>query len=312
MNWTLLIESYLNQKRQLGYSLMSEGHCLQSFSHYAEQHQEETLTVKLALEWAKLAPSGSKIAVARRFSILRPFSRYLVNLGFDAVILPTHFIGPTHRRLPPYIFSEKEVLSLMKAANELFPENGLRPITMKTFIGLLASTGLRPGEAVRLMNQDVNLGSGEISIHNSKGWKQRVIPLSLSTIDELKLYVKYRDRFDPLHQKETFFKLDYQHSFNINSADYAFKLLRKSIGLSVKFNGRHPRLYDIRHTFVCRRVTSWYQAGIDVDTQMAQLSQYLGHKKVSDTYWYMTAIPELMNYASKQFSDNFSILGELL
>jgi len=259
-----------------------------------------------------LAPSGSNIAVARRFSILRPFSCYLVNLGLDAVILPTHYIGPTHRRLPPYIFSEQEILNLMAQADKLFPENGLRPITMKTLIGLLASSGLRPGEAVRLTSQDVNLGAGEITIHNSKGWKQRIIPLSLSTIDALKSYIKYRDHFDPLYQKETFFKLDYQHSFNINSADYAFKLLREWIGLSVKINGCYPRLYDLRHTFVCQRITSWYQAGINVDTQMAQLAQYLGHKKVSDTYWYMTAIPELMSCASKKFSENFSTLGEVL
>jgi len=303
MNWTSLVESYLTHKRRLGYSLVSEGYHLHNFALYAEQQKDNALTVTLALQWANLAPSGSDIAIARRFSMLRPFSCYLSNIGVYSAVLPTHFIGPTHRRLPPYIFSELEIVQLMEATNQLYPVSGLRPMTMKVFIGLLASTGLRPGESVRLMKQDIDLNRGEITIHNSKGWKQRVIPLSLSTIDALNVYTKRRDCIDPLHPTDAFFKLDYQRSFTIRSADYAFGLLRKSIGLSTKLNGRYPRLYDLRHTFVCRRVLSWYQAGVDVDSRIAQLSYYLGHKNVSDTYWYMTAIPELMTYAEKRFSE---------
>ena len=120
--------------------------------------------------------------------MLRPFSCYLCNIGIDSAVLPTHFLGPTHRRLPPYIFSELEIVQLMEATNLLQPVRGLRPITMNVFIGLLASTGLRPGEAVRLMKQDIDLNRGEITIHNSKGWKQRVISLSLSTVDVLNVY----------------------------------------------------------------------------------------------------------------------------
>lgn len=303
MNWTSLVESYLTYKRRLGYSLVSEEHHLHDFALYAQQQKDKALTMTLALQWANLAPSGSDIAIARRFSMLRPFSCYLSNIGIDSTVLPTHFVGPTHRRLPPYIFSELEIVQLMEATNLLHPVRGLRPMTMKVFIGLLASTGLRPGEPVRLMKQDVDLNRGEITIHNSKGWKQRVIPLSLSTVDALKVYTKRRDCIDPLHSTDAFFKLDYQRSFTIRSADYAFGLLRKSIGLSIKLNGRYPRLYDLRHTFVCRRIISWYQARVNVDSRIAQLSYYLGHKNVSDTYWYMTAIPELMTYAEKRFSE---------
>ena len=302
MNWTSLVKSYLTHKRQLGYSLLSEGYYLHNFALYAEQQKEKALTVTLALRWANHAPSGSDIAIARRFSLLRPFSCYLRALGYDSAVLPTHFVGPTHRRLTPYIFSELELSQLMEATHQLYPERGLRPLTMKTFIGLLASAGLRPGEAVRLLSQDIDLNKGEITIHNSKGWKQRLVPLSSSTVEALKVYTNLRDCMDPLHLTDTFFKLDYQRSFNIRSADYAFGLLRESIGLSIKLNGRYPRLYDLRHTFVCRRIISWYQAGIDVDSKIAQLAHYLGHKKVSDTYWYMTAIPELMSCAAKRFS----------
>jgi len=307
MNWKSLVENYLAQKQQLGYSLQSESLYLRSFARYAEQQKEKTaMTVTLALGWANLAPSGSDIAIARRFSILRPFSYYLTDLGYDSVVLPTHYLGPTHRRLPPHIFSQGEIIQLMEATERLYTTNGLRPITMKTLIGLLASTGLRPGEAVRLTVQDVDLSTGKITVNNSKGWKQRLLPLSRSTITALKHYTKIKDKIiAPLHQTGAFFETDYHQPFNIRSADYAFGLLREELRLSVKFNGHYPRLYDLRHTFVCQRITAWYQAGINVDSQLPKLSYYLGHKKVSDTYWYLTAIPELMAFAAKRFHSHW-------
>jgi integrase/recombinase XerD len=141
MNWTALVSAYLVQQRQLGYSLLSEGRYLQNFALFAEQQTSEpVMTVELALCWANRAPSGADIAIARRFCVLRPFSRYLCARVIGSVVLPSHFIGPTHRRLPPFIFTESDICRLMAAADKLIPINGLRPITIKTLIGLLAST----------------------------------------------------------------------------------------------------------------------------------------------------------------------------
>lgn len=303
MNWQSLVESYLALKRQLGYELIREGEYLQNFACYADKQRDtNSLSVDLALRWANLTQPDAAITVAKRFGAIRPFSRYLVMLGYDSVILPSHFLASIHRRLPPYIFSETEVAELMRSALNLPPKNGLRPVTIETLIGLLVSTGLRPGEAVRLQCQDVEVDSGEVTIHNSKGWKQRVIPLSPSTVDALKAYMMFRDSINLLGQNASFFQLDNGRSLNIRSAGHAFRCLRKTTGLSVKFNGRYPRLYDFRHTFVCRRVLKWYQSGDEIDCRVAQLSRYIGHKKVSNTYWYLTATPALMDYASKRFS----------
>lgn len=312
MNWTSLVESYLVQQRQLGYRLISEGRYLHDFALFAENQENQiTLTVELALRWANLAPSGSDIAIARRFCILRPFSAYLSILGYGSAVLPSHYIGPTHRRLPPFIFTAADIVQLMEAADNLRPVNGLRPATIKTLIGLLSSTGMRPGEAVRLQRQDVNLNEGEIAIHNSKGWKRRVIPISPSTVDALRTYDRHREQLNPLSQTDSFFEFDNYQPINIRSADYAFKVLRKATGLQVKLNGRQPRLYDLRHTFVCRRVIDWYKSGDDVDNRVAQLSRYIGHQKVSDTYWYLTAIPELMDCAANKFAGSYSPGGVL-
>jgi integrase len=312
MSWTTLVGSYLAQQRQLGYSLLSEGRYLLDFALFAEQQASElALTIELALCWANRAHSGSEMAIARRFGVLRPFSRYVCAHTIGSVVLPTHFLGPTHRRLPPFIFTELDLSQLMTAADKLIPINGLRPTTIKTLIGLLASTGLRPGEAVRLKRQDVSLHERQIIIHKSKGWLRRVIPISPSVVDALCAYTIFRDQLDPLDQSDAFFEFDNYRPLDIRAADYAFHVLRKATGLHSQVNGRQPRLYDLRHTFVCRRVIAWYKSGEDVDCRIAQLSRYLGHKKVSDTYWYLTAIPELMACAANKVA-KYCAMGSAL
>jgi integrase len=302
MNWVNVIEAYLAKQRQLGYSLVSEEQYLLSFARFAEQSCETELTIKLALCWANLAPSKSHIAIARRFSALRPLSRYLSEQGHSNIILPTHYVGPTHRRLPPFIFSDADVLQLMSAAAKLFPSNGLRPITIKTLIGLMVSSGLRPGEAVRLQCQDVCFNDGALTIQNSKGWRKRIIPIARSTVIALKSYDRIRRKHNPFSKTGAFFEFDDAQALNIRAADYAFQLTREAAGLMEGLNGRSPRLYDLRHTFVCKRVTQWYEQGENVDNRVVQLSCYLGHKKVSDTYWYLTAIPALMAQAANRFT----------
>jgi len=304
MNWISLVNTYLTQRRQLGYLLISEGQYLHSFAVFAETKDISSLTKDLALQWANMAPSGSDIAIARRFSLLRPFSRYLVMKGCGSTILPANYAGPTHRRLPPYIFSQLEIMSLMDAADKLVPLHGLRPITMRALIGLLVSTGLRPGEAVRLQSNCVDLERCEITINNSKGWKTRTVPLSPSTMDKLSVYRTSREQHNILSNTGMFFEFDQYQPLNIRAADYAFQVIRKATGCFSNCTDRQPRLYNLRHTFVCRRVLDWYQSGINIDCRISQLSNYLGHKKVSHTYWYLTAIPKLMHCAAERFSDN--------
>jgi len=312
MNWTTVVNTYLAQRRQLGYTLESEGRLLLDYALFADKKKASQLSVSQALQWANHAPSGSRIAIARRFSILRPFSRYLCSMGLSSEVLPTKLIGPTHRRLPPFIFSDDDITQLMVLAESLIPIAGLRAISMRTLIGLLASTGLRPGEAVRLQRKAVNLKHGEINVLQSKGWRQRIVPLAPSTVRALQAYEAFRDNLTPVDQNGAFFLLDNGGSMNIQTVDYAFRILRGKLGLSRQINGRAPRLYDLRHSFVCRRVLAWYKTGEDVNRLMPQLSRYLGHKKIGDTYWYLSIIPELMACVSERFSSCLQVQGDEL
>lgn len=190
----------------------------------------------------------------------------------------------------------------MKAAGNLIPTGGLRPHTIRTLIGLLISCGIRPGEAVRLKCTDVDLNENVLTISNSKGWYQRIVPISASTVDELGKYRLRRIEINSVNTAGVFFEFDNKQALTIRSADHAFKVLRETTGITSTLNGRLPRLYDLRHTFVCQRVLAWYKEGEDINTKVTQLSRYLGHKKVSDTYWYITAIPELMSIAAEKFA----------
>jgi len=302
MSWIILIQDYLKQRRQLGFELVNEGHQLLNFARYAEQQKAELpLTVSLARDWAGLAPSGSVFAMARRVSLLRPFSRYLSTINPTQPVLPTRLLGPTHRRLPPFIYTVQDIAGLMAACDSLFSTTGLRPCTIRTLIGLLVTTGLRPGEAVRLKQQDCDLSRAELTIHCSKSWRHRTVPLSKSAVAALQAYQYFRDQRSFLRQSSSFFLLDNGKGLNMDAADYAFGLLRSHLDLSQQNNGRPPRLYDLRHTFVCNRLLSWYEANEPIDSMMPQLSQYIGHKKVSHTYWYIQSMPALMNIAARRF-----------
>jgi integrase len=218
-------------------------------------------------------------------------------------------MGPTHRRLPPFIYSNEDISDLMAVCDSLFSIIGLRPHTMRTLIGLLASTGLRPGEAVRLKQQEINLREGELIINGSKGWVRRIVPASPGTIVALTDYQQRRDQLLPCRTSDAFFVTDRGQPLDIRAAGYAFGLLCSHLGLLNQNTDRRPRLYDIRHTFVCNRILAWYKTDEFVDSLMPQLSQYIGHKKVSDTYWYIQAVPTLMSIAAHRFESHQRTAG---
>lgn len=302
MKWSAIVEQYLHSRRELGYALTIDGKILEQFAMYAEtQNASLPLDIELVQQWAALAPSGSEIAIARRMSIVRGFSKYLHFIYPDSTIVPTKLIGRTHRRLPPFIYNQCAIDACLEAASNLLPAYGIRPLTISTLLGLLISSGLRPGEAVRLHKDDLDIQTGALTITRSKNWHRRIVPLETSTVATLKGYCVVRELFAPLKGSDSLFLMDNGEALNIETADHAFNVIRQSTNLDCKINGRYPRLYDFRHTFVCRRIQAWYEAGLDVNVFIPKLSRYLGHKKIGDTYWYMSATPELMKLTASRF-----------
>lgn len=302
LDWNALAQCYLEQRRALGYRLQKEHRQLLSFAEFlTEQAGRGSLTIELALTWANQAPSGSPIAKARRLTVARGFARFVAIDDPETQIPPPRLLGRSHRRLPPTIFTDAQITALLHAADDLAPPAGLHPMSMRILIGLLAATGLRPGEAIRLHRADVDTEKGVVQIRASKFGRSRWVPLHQTAVEALRTYTEQRAWLAPMTSSEAFFLRDGGEPLTIRHADYAFRCLCRQLGWRENLNGRWPRLYDLRHTFVCHRLLTWYQTGDPIEPKIPYLASYLGHRKISSTYWYLTAIPELMNLTASRF-----------
>jgi integrase len=306
---TTKAKQYLAFRRGLGYKLRIEGRLLEQFARYADRAGHRgPLTVELALKWARLPRGADQLYMARRLEIVRCFARHLAAVEPTTQIPARQLLGPAHRRTTPYIYSGAEVAALMAAAQQLAPAGGLRPFTYVTLIGLLACAGLRISEALRLRCADVNCDRGVVTVWETKFGKSRIVPLHPTAIRALAAYVGDRDRLTAKAQSDYFFVSDWGEGLPYSTVRTVFRKLCE--GLEINGLNRLPRLHDLRHTFACRRVERWYDAGVELPHAISALSVYLGHAKVSDTYWYLTATPGLLARAAARFESFTATAGE--
>jgi integrase len=296
-----LAEDYLASRRRLGFDLRCTGRRLLDFARFSDRtgHQGP-LTVNLAVSWARSGPLQAPITWGRRIEIVRPFARYLQQFDPATEVPARDLFGRCHRRLTPHIYTDAEIRELLAAAVTLPSKEKLRPVTYSTLFGLIAATGLRIAEALNLRRADVDLDHGLLMIRETKYRKSRVVPLHPTVVRELGRYVKLRDHDWPVTLSDHFF-IVHGSSMKISTVEAAFGSLRSQLGWVARGDHPAPRIHDLRHSFICRRVLLWYQQGVDVDNAMVMLSTYVGHAKVTDTYWYLTGIPELMAIAAQRF-----------
>jgi integrase len=295
-------EEYLVHRRSLGFQLKVEGGQLLRFAEYADEIRHRgPLTIDLAVRWARLPKDAKHYYWARRLEVVRPFARYMTALDPRTQIPPERMLGPAHRRIQPYIYSPQEIRKLLQAARQLEPRSGLRPRSYAVMIGLQASAGLRTCEAFKLTREDVDLKRGLLAIRETKFHKSRLVPLHPSTTRALRRYIRFRDSYCPIPRSNAFFLTERGTRLGTRTVYWTFQKLCDQIGLRAADGVRRPRLYDLRHGFACRTLLRWHREGKDVDHWVAALSTYLGHVKVSDTYWYLTGIPELFAVTAAKF-----------
>lgn len=253
------VESYLQVRRSVGYILRIEGEQLLRFASFADQRGHQgCITIDLAVVWANSSQKSQQIGRARRLEVVRSLAKYCVIFESGTEVPPPHLLGSAHRRATPHIYNDRVIILLLDTANGLQPKLGLRPVTMHCLLGLLASTGLRISEALRLKRNDVDLDQGVLQIRKSKFRKSRYVPLHQKVCEELSGYAAFRDQQLPVVQNPAFFLLDNGRSLQYRQALYAFQCIRAQLGWDICSSGRTPRLYDLRHTFVCRRLLLWY------------------------------------------------------
>jgi integrase len=302
------VDDYIAERRRLGFELHTMGQALVSFVRYAaSSNHHGPLTVDLMADWARQDKTilHAPATRARRMELLRPFARWLRQ--FDPLTeLPdeSHF-GPVPGRVAPHIYREAEIVELLGAARDINPHGSLRAATFETLFGLIASAGMRVSEALALLDADVDLQVGTLTVRLTKFAKSRLLPLHPSTVEALTRYRQLRSRQVPTTAKTPFFVGTRGKRLGLplgeRQVQRVFIKLRAQLGWVDR--GRHggPRIHDLRHAFVVRRVMLWHEQGIDLDQAMLSLSTYLGHARISDTYWYLTGVPELMALAGAKF-----------
>jgi integrase len=302
------VQDYLAERRRLGFQLKYPELPLMDFARYVDSlNWAGPLTLDVMSDWARHDKKGrhNPETWARRFKSLRPFVRYLRQFEPATPMPDTSVFGPLPGWQMPHIYRDQEIIDLLSAASQLGTNGNLRAATYETLFGLLASTGLRVSEAIHLLDADVDLAQGLLTVRQTKFNKSRQLPLHPSTIAALLSYRTLRQKQVHEHADLHFFVGTRGHrlgkSLSSRQVDRVFATLRKKLGWINRGAHDAPRVHDLRHTFAVRRVLLWQRQGTDIDQSMLALSTYMGHAKISHTYWYLTAIPELMSTAAGKF-----------
>jgi integrase len=292
------LERYLSMRKGLGYKYQQQTRRLTGFVNFMEKRKATTITTKLAVEWATLPPDRHA-SWALRLTDVRGFARHVANFDLQTQVPPAGIL-PRLKRAKPYVYSDAEIDALMVAALALPPADGLRRWTYHNLFGLFAVTGLRLSEAIGLQRDDVDLEAGVLTVRLTKFGKSRLVPLHPTTRSALRSYAERRDAHLGSRCGPHFFVAERGGRLLHQYVHRVFWRLSREIGL--RHHGDHtgPRVHDLRHRFAIRTLLGWYREGIVVEQQLPVLSTYLGHTCVRDTYWYLSACPQLMQEAARR------------
>lgn len=295
---TDVLEEYLALRRALGYKLERASALLADFVAYLERAGAEHITVELAVDWAIRTSNPDSGWRAQRLSVVRCFARYLHAIDPHHQVPPTGLVYRGTGRPEPFLYREGDVLALMAAARRL--RSPLRAATIETLIGLLAVTGIRVGEIIRLDRADVDLEHGALLVRDSKGGRSRHLPLQPSTVEALRCYLARRAELLPRPSSPALFISCAGTRLRHGNLHTVFARLLKRAGLLSPSRSRPPRLADLRHSFAVQTLLDWHLADEEVAPRLPTLSTYLGHASPSSTYWYLSASPPLLAAAASR------------
>ncbi len=298
------LERYIGMRQGLGYKYDGPAKRLSEFVAFMEACGAETITADLAMEW--VTSMGRQPSWSIRLADVRCFAQHLSHFDPLTEVPPSDAVAPA-RRTKPYIYSEVEIQALLAAALSLPPANALRRWTYHCLFGLIAVAGLRHSEALSLLRADVDLDQGVLTIRETKFGKSRLVPLHATTIAVLSGYAARRDAHLGTPRSPYFFVAEQGGRLLHQYVHRVFWRLSRQIGLRQEGNRDGPRIHDLRHRFAVQTLINWHRAGEDVERELPVLSTFLGHANVRDTYWYLSATPELMNHAVRRLDKRWEV-----
>ena len=299
------LNEYIAIRHALGFELREVAGCLRNFVTFLKTEGASYITKDLALRWAIQPAEAQPYTWAWRLGMVRRFAAWHSATEPRTEIPAPGLLPHRYQRKTPHIYSDEEIANLLRRAAQLPSPKGLRAPTYTTLFGILAVTGMRVNEALHLDRPDVDLDQGILTIRRTKFGKSRHVPVHPSTVAALRKYAETRDR---ILAKPTpaFFVSERGTRITEWIARYTFARLSQQLGLRpiAKSHGRGPRLHDMRHRLAARTLIHWYRAGLDVERELPKLATYLGHVHVNETYWYLEAVPELLQLATDRLLSN--------
>ncbi len=293
-----LVRRYLDHRRRLGYSLASYDSRLRSFAEYCDRlAPRQPITTAHAVAWASQT-QGGPAASSARIALVRNFALYCANLDPRTEVPPPRVLGRAAERTRPHIFTNAEIVRLMRRARRLpATYSPLRPHTYETLIGLLACTGMRPCEALQLRIADFDPARGTLRVPPLKASPERELPLHPTTVAVLQTYLERRRHLCPMGE----------HLFvgpigrPLARTNYGLTMRRLLRGFQSNGVRRVVRPYDLRHTFATKLIAKWSREDAPVAHRLLLLSRYLGHAQFTHTWWYVSAQGAALRAAAKQF-----------
>jgi integrase len=297
-----LADDYIALRRSLGYRSPSQEKAVRALARHLERAGNQSpVPLEASLDWAACTSSPDPCNPARRLAAVRGFLRHLAAIDGGTGVPAPGLLGPAARRTPPHVYSDAEIIALLRAAAGLAPAGGLRPRCYATLLGLIACTGLRICEALSLTCGDADLDEGVLTVRGKRG-RVRLVPLHPSALAPLRQYAADRSRrFGSPGPDKAFFRTDLSEKVSYRAANSTFTSLRRQLGWTADGRARTPRVHDLRHTMVVRRIQAWHAQGDNVDAKIAALATYLGHQETREVYWYLSAVPELMSIIAGRF-----------
>lgn len=296
------VADYVLMRQTMGFKLEGLSKLLASFVGFCEARGVDRVRTDIALEWAT---SVMKVPVsdglfARRMDAVRIFARHQHALDPATQIPPEGICSRRYQAQEPNMFSQAQVVALLGATKTLSPR--FRALTWRTLIGLLAATGMRPGEACRLSVNDVDLTDGVIQVLDTKFGKSRLVFIHPTTVEELRHYLQVRRTWvgtDAADCRNVFLN-GRRRALKPETLSKTFTQVVAAAGITTVPGRRPPRLHDLRHTFAVTTLLDWYRDGDDVQARLPLLSTWLGHVDPASTYWYLHAVPELLSHAARR------------
>lgn len=286
-------QEYIRLRRALGYRMERAERQLAQFAAHLEEQGAVTVTAARAVEWAQLPKDARPSTWANRLTVIRGFAFWLAAID-PATEIPPKGVFPGYGKRPaPFIFSDDDIARMMAASAGL--RSAGRAAACTALFGLIAVTGVRIGEALAIPADGIDLNAGLVTVMPAKTRCERILPLHPTAVAALAEYAALRERTHP--DAVTFFASTRGTPISYDVAWAAFRQACAAAGIPGQ-----PRIHDLRHSLAVNTLLDWYRSGEDVAAQMPALSGYLGHANPKGTYWYVSAVPELMRLAAARIA----------